>query len=62
MLGAGLCPGWERDSAVLGTAGDEGKEVGMERNAEGIGEGTRVRMGVPSPRPASLSLPEFRGC
>lgn len=31
MLRAGLCPGWERDSAVLGTAGDEGKEMGMER-------------------------------
>lgn len=31
MFRAGLCLGWEGDSAMLGTAGDEGKEVGMER-------------------------------
>ena len=52
MLGVGLCPGWGKASAVLGTTRDGGKETGTEQTLRGVVAGTRVRMGAASPSPA----------
>lgn len=55
MLEVGLCPSWGKASAVLGTAGDGGKETGTEQRQQRAG-GAWIRMGAASPSPA-LSVP-----
>lgn len=53
MLEVGLCPGWGKASAVLGTARDGGKETGTEQRHQGaVRGGARIRMGAASPSPA----------